>query len=312
MPRRVIAVMLALGAFSVQAQPAPDLLMECHSRGARVECPMPFPARAVMRSNLSQVPCTPNRNYGTVGNRIWVDGGCGGLFELYRLDAGDQPPQGLPPPAQPELDAIECTSRRNRREECPVPRGWRGVQLVAQLGRFPCQLGETWGFENRRIWVEQGCSGRFVRGAPGEGSPPRGGSTPPPAAQAGVECISERNRYRRCATPESWRGVQLAENLSRTRCVEGDNWGFDRDGLWVDRGCGGRFVEAWTRPPGEIVRCESRAGALEHCLVDLRGARVRLVEQHSRAACIEGRSWGTDRRGIWVSDGCRADFELSR
>ena len=34
---------------------------------------------------------------------------------------------------------------------------------------------------------------------------------------------------------------------------------------------------------------------------------VQLVRQLSRAACIQGRSWGYGRNGIWVSDGCRAE-----
>ena len=32
------------------------------------------------------------------------------------------------------------------------------------------------------------------------------------------------------------------------------------------------------------------------------------LRQLSRAACIQGRTWGYGRNGIWVSDGCRAEF----
>ncbi|MBO8042123.1 DUF3011 domain-containing protein, partial [Pseudomonas aeruginosa] len=37
---------------------------------------------------------------------------------------------------------------------------------------------------------------------------------------------------------------------------------------------------------------------------------VRLVRQKSVTACIEDRNWGWDRRGVWVSDGCRAEFRV--
>ena len=37
---------------------------------------------------------------------------------------------------------------------------------------------------------------------------------------------------------------------------------------------------------------------------------VRLVQQLSRAGCWEGRTWGKTRRGVWVANGCRADFEV--
>jgi hypothetical protein len=37
-----------------------------------------------------------------------------------------------------------------------------------------------------------------------------------------------------------------------------------------------------------------------------------LVRQRSGSPCIEGRTWGRDRSGVWVDRGCRADFEVVR
>ncbi|HHA2561484.1 TPA: DUF3011 domain-containing protein, partial [Stenotrophomonas maltophilia] len=48
----------------------------------------------------------------------------------------------------------------------------------------------------------------------------------------------------------------------------------------------------------------------EYCDARIRRG-VRLVRQDSRSACIEGQTWGWDRRGIWVSDGCRAQFQVN-
>jgi Protein of unknown function (DUF3011) len=45
------------------------------------------------------------------------------------------------------------------------------------------------------------------------------------------------------------------------------------------------------------------------CNVNTSGG-VRLVRQRSDADCIYNRTWGYDRRGIWVDRGCRADFEV--
>ena len=58
---------------------------------------------------------------------------------------------------------------------------------------------------------------------------------------------------------------------------------------------------------GRTFRCESEKGRTRTCGVDGRG-RVQLVRQLSNAACIEGRTWGRDARGVWVTDGCRAEF----
>jgi hypothetical protein len=43
--------------------------------------------------------------------------------------------------------------------------------------------------------------------------------------------------------------------------------------------------------------------------IDIRG-RVELVEQLSQSPCDYGRSWGYDSGGIWVDDGCSAEFEV--
>src|SRR5690606_3254889 len=59
---------------------------------------------------------------------------------------------------------------------------------------------------------------------------------------------------------------------------------------------------------GQIVRCESNDDRTRQCATN--GGRVVLERQHSRSACIEGRSWGYARNGIWVSNGCRADFRV--
>jgi len=59
------------------------------------------------------------------------------------------------------------------------------------------------------------------------------------------------------------------------------------------------------------IVCESRNYQYSYCRADLRGARVVMVNERSRGRlCREGYGWGTDRRGIWVDRGCRAEFEV--
>jgi len=60
-------------------------------------------------------------------------------------------------------------------------------------------------------------------------------------------------------------------------------------------------------PAQERLHCSSREFRDNYCPADTR-AGVQLVRQTSRAPCEEGRSWGSDRRGIWVSGGCEAEF----
>ena len=55
-----------------------------------------------------------------------------------------------------------------------------------------------------------------------------------------VDCESRDMGKTRCHV--SWNDARLVRQLSDTQCVRGENWGIDQRGLWVDRGCAGRFV----------------------------------------------------------------------
>jgi hypothetical protein len=55
-----------------------------------------------------------------------------------------------------------------------------------------------------------------------------------------VTCES-RNHGRRDCPMDTRGGVRLVEQISETRCRQGTNWGYDRDSVWVDRGCAARF-----------------------------------------------------------------------
>ena len=153
-------------------------------------------------------------------------------------------------------------------------------------------------------------------------------------AQEAIDCESRNYSHTRCDVP--WRDARLVRQLSDTACVRGQNWGIDRHGLWVDRGCGGRFAAAGGRHHDEgrgdegggyaggwhpgpdwdsrfTVACESQDGRNHFCAVDLGGGgRARIERQISDSPCREGRTWGFNRAGVWVTDGCRAVFEIER
>src|SRR5947209_18357771 len=62
----------------------------------------------------------------------------------------------------------------------------------------------------------------------------------------------------------------------------------------------------------DMLRCESDYGRRHECTFSGWG-RIALSHQLSKTACIEGRTWGRNgRNAVWVSDGCRADFLISR
>ncbi|NOT59792.1 MAG: DUF3011 domain-containing protein [Acidobacteria bacterium] len=61
----------------------------------------------------------------------------------------------------------------------------------------------------------------------------------------------------------------------------------------------------------ESVYCASDDGRRHTCAINANGGNVRLLNQKSRAACVEGRTWGYTRASIWVDRGCSADFEIN-
>ncbi len=58
---------------------------------------------------------------------------------------------------------------------------------------------------------------------------------------------------------------------------------------------------------GAPFRCESRDDRTRRCPADTRGG-VRMTRQLSNTPCIRGRTWDADRNGVWVTEGCRAEF----
>jgi hypothetical protein len=69
---------------------------------------------------------------------------------------------------------------------------------LRSVGEAPCLLGKTWGYDDRGVWVSEGCSGDFVvsQTAPGGSAPkaqaPPEGEPPPVSAPPGNRQPSDR------------------------------------------------------------------------------------------------------------------------
>ncbi len=128
-----------------------------------------------------------------------------------------------------------------------------------------------------------------------------------------ISCSSDDGHRHYCPA-DTRGGVQLSRQRSDSPCQQGSTWGFDRGGIWVDRGCRAEFtVMAYEyRGPlsggGNTISCSSDDGNRHYCSTS--PGRVRLLQQRSQSSCQEGYSWGSDGRGVWVDHGCRADFAV--
>jgi hypothetical protein len=140
-----------------------------------------------------------------------------------------------------------------------------------------------------------------------------------PAMAQQITCSSDNGRRNYCAV-DTRGGVSMIRQRSGSACVQGSTWGYDRRGIWVDRGCRADFAINTGRPGrpgygpggpggggGQSITCASDNMRRNYCAADTRRG-VQLVRQRSDARCVQGSTWGYDRRGIWVDRGCRADF----
>ncbi len=132
-----------------------------------------------------------------------------------------------------EMVTLRCESDHGHKRRCDVDtRG--GVVLSRRMSTTPCIQGLNWDFDERGIWVTAGCRAEFTTG----GGHVSGAAVHPDAKL--VRCESDKGRRRRCDVAVT-QGVDLRRNISRTPCIRGDNWGWDRGGVWVDHGCRGDF-----------------------------------------------------------------------
>jgi hypothetical protein len=116
-----------------------------------------------------------------------------------------------------------------------------------------------------------------------------------------------RNNDRRYNNEQSRNFSYEAIVNNRNRNSNGNVSGvrYDWKGGWSgnDSGDGGHGRQS--------IYCASDDGRRRTCPVNT-GGGVRLVNQRSGSACVQGRTWGFNRNSIWVDRGCRADFEVGR
>ncbi len=56
-----------------------------------------------------------------------------------------------------------------------------------------------------------------------------------------VTCNSHHHNYNYCRV-DTDNVVRLTQKLSSAHCTEGETWGYDDHGIWVDRGCSAEFA----------------------------------------------------------------------
>jgi hypothetical protein len=211
----------APGGASLNATPQPQqgTRMECDSNDMRWHsCPADTRGGVELVRQKSESRCIFDRTWGADERGIWVDRGCRAEFEI-----GVASWRG-----REEAYTIYCPSDDMNRHLCPVDARF-GVRLVRQRSESQCILGRTWGYGPRGVWVDRGCRADFrISGDWGA------------RAATLMYCSSDDMRRRSCPV-DTRDGVFIVRQRSESDCIYERTWGFDRDGIWVDRGCRADF-----------------------------------------------------------------------
>lgn len=193
---------------------------------------------------------------------------------------------------------ITCESTGGQQRFCPADTRY-GATLVNQLSRSGCRQGSTWGYDNRGIWVSNGCRAQFAvgdrnlaghnhtNGSDNDGAAAIAALAILAAGAAAVHHEHDKDRRERSQQNNSYRSYdyQPPQNNPYPYSYQGS-------------------------PQVRTLRCESTGGDYSYCNADVRRHHVEMERQLSKTSCRFGQNWGYDPHGIWVNDGCRADFAI--
>lgn len=203
--------------------------IRCESNDGRSRtCNTTWRGDSRLVKQLSSARCTEGNSWSSSRGQVTVSNGCRAEFGPRR-DGGNRPG-----PGNGQGSSIQCESNDGRLRTCG--NNLRGhVTLQRQLSNKRCVVGSNFGLRNGSVWVNDGCRGVFLvqRG---------NGHVPPPAPPYSVTCSSDKDRYTTCAWDARRGQPHLLQTLSSSACIQGRSWGYAaRTGLWVDKGCRGRF-----------------------------------------------------------------------
>ena len=166
----------------------------------------------------------------------------------------------------------------------------------------------------------------------------RGDSRYPAGQVQTVRCDSIDSRQVSCRI-EPGSDVRLIEQRSRNPCVRGRTWDYSNSRITVTDGCradfmvtsdsrwndddrggrhgdnrdgrdgDGRYGDNRTGSRWGQVHCASRSRSSARTYCGTSSSDYTIVGRS--ANCVEGRTWGNARRGVWVSGKCSANFRIS-
>src|SRR6476620_9376616 len=117
----------------------------CSASGGARRIPVPYRHRGVSVRQRLAVPC------GVYA--IWLLGSAAAHAQVTQASPSPPPPRAA--------ITISCASKVGERQECAADTS-RGVVLMKSYGDSACLLGKTWGYDDKGVWVADGCVADFL------------------------------------------------------------------------------------------------------------------------------------------------------
>ena len=190
---------------------------------------------------------------------------------------------------------IRCGSSPGANNYCRVDTS-RGVELAYQHSGYACYQNDTWGYDRGGIWVSNGCSATFR-----VGNSEREDNT---VAAVGLGILAlgilgavadDQGQHNGNSSPPPPSSSYPPSNQQYQGQYPG-NYDDDEDDEEDD------YI---------LISCNSKNSKYKQCPIRISG-HAELIRQKSRNACRFNKTWGYDRRGVWVNKGCRAEFAIYR
>lgn len=227
---RGCGALLLIGSANAFADPpAQPMRFRCESeRTQQRYCEVDTRQGITLVKQLSKVPCMQGRNWDYDRHGVWVSHRCRAEFVTGKA---------VPQQEKTEGKRVRCEAPANGIKHCPAETK-NGVRLVRLLSTSECVENRDWGTDPDGIWMARGCRAEFLVGPVDASGRPLGPTIDPQLKK--LQCASADNQLTRCDVAVD-KGVDLLRQLSKTRCVKGANWGWDKNGIWVDKGCRAEF-----------------------------------------------------------------------
>ena len=168
-----MAVVVAIGLVSDVALAEEGYVIRCQSKRDRDNyCTADTSGGVKLRQVLSSSACVEGDSWGYDRTGIWVRKGCRADFDVPRAYSsgrgwssqrgyGRYFRDGEQGSADGVAERVLCEARGNNRVVCPVE-GLKNADLVYERSRERCRFNVSWGFDEKSIWVDQGCRAEFL------------------------------------------------------------------------------------------------------------------------------------------------------